>query len=133
MATVIFDPDVMKQTDELRGQISRTRWVNNALKEYNSRVAISRQKMIEMIENIRKNESEMMDEIQKNDARMMEDLHKLVQKNDADLLNDVNDDVDALLQNSSTVGSPESLAVSDLHTGVRHPKYNSLPFILLRF
>jgi hypothetical protein len=44
-SSVIFDSDVIKSTDELRGQISRTRWVNNALREYNERMSILKQKI----------------------------------------------------------------------------------------
>lgn len=59
VASVIFDPDVMEQTEKLRGEVPRTRWVNHALREYNKRQAEIKQRVTELKEDVRKNEQEI--------------------------------------------------------------------------
>ena len=55
MSAVVFDEDVIEETDRLRGKVSRSRYVNDALRQYNKRTAIINQKIAEfekeMIEN----------------------------------------------------------------------------------
>ena len=56
MTSVVFDDDVIKLTDELRGDITRTRWVNSAVREYNQKMARVKQKLAEIQEDLEKNE-----------------------------------------------------------------------------
>jgi hypothetical protein len=47
MCGILLDPDTMKETDELRGETPRSKYICNALREYNKRRAILRQKLAE--------------------------------------------------------------------------------------
>jgi hypothetical protein len=46
LAGVLFDSDVIKEADELRGDVPRSRYVNEALREYNRHMAIIREKIV---------------------------------------------------------------------------------------
>ena len=57
MTSVVFDDDVIKLTDELRGDITRTRWVNSAVREYNQKMARIKKKLSEIQEDLEKYEN----------------------------------------------------------------------------
>jgi len=56
MTGIILDSDIIKKTDELRGDVPRSRYINEALREHNKRVIIIKQKLDELEKGIEKNE-----------------------------------------------------------------------------
>jgi hypothetical protein len=64
MAGILLDSEVMQETDKLRGDIPRSKYINEALREHNKRIAIIRQKAAEK-QKQRQQEQEQEQEIKK--------------------------------------------------------------------
>ena len=65
MCGIVLDPAVIKETDELRGQTSRSRYISSALRAYNKRTAILNQKLVEV-------EREINEEVEKESEALVQ-------------------------------------------------------------
>jgi vacuolar-type H+-ATPase subunit I/STV1 len=62
---ILLDEDVKEETDKQRGQLSRSKYINEALRGHNKRMAIMKQKMAELQE-----QEEQKEQLQKNEQAL---------------------------------------------------------------
>jgi hypothetical protein len=62
MCGIRLDPDIMEETDELRGDVPRSRYIGHALQEYNAKNTLVRKKLAELEAQIQKNNKEQRQE-----------------------------------------------------------------------
>ena len=64
MTGIILDSKIIKETDELRGEIPRSRYINEALREHNKRMTIMKQRLEEIAEQELRREKETAPQLQ---------------------------------------------------------------------